>query len=377
VSEPIPFADLGKLTRQVRSRVDRAWAEILDEGWFVRGPHVGQFEEQWAAYCGTEYALGVANGTDALVLTLRALGIGPGDDVVVPANTFVATVEAVVLVGARPRFADVDAETLLLTSDAFRAAWTPQTRAVVAVHLFGQPVDMRALCAAADALGVAVVEDAAQAHGARWRGRRIGTFGIAACFSFYPGKNLGAFGDGGAVVTSHAGLAAAVAAMRDHGRTDGSHYEHTTLGTNSRLDTVQAAVLSAKLPLLDAWNVQRREIAAAYESRLAGGPVRWVPTAPGAEHVHHLAVVRVPSRHPVQAELAAAGIATGVHYPTPCHQMAPYAGYADRPLPQVERAAGEILSLPMFPGMTRRQVARVCDVVQTAAERVTELGRVS
>jgi dTDP-4-amino-4,6-dideoxygalactose transaminase len=373
VAGQIPFADLGAQTRQVRTKVERAWGEILDNGWFVRGPHVGQFEEQWAEYCGAEYALGVANGTDALALTLRAMGIGPGDDVVVPANTFVATVEAVVLVGARPRFADVDPETLLLTADTFRAARTPRTRAVIAVHLFGQPVDMDALCAAAGRLGIAVVEDAAQAHGARWRGRRVGTFGVAACFSFYPGKNLGAFGDGGAVVTSYPGIAAAVAGMRDHGRADGSHYDHATLGTNSRLDTVQAAVLSAKLPLLDGWNEERRAIAAEYQRRLAGGPVRWVGTADGAEHVHHLAVVRVPSRRAVQNALGEAGIGTGVHYPTPCHRMAPYRGWAGGRLPEVERAQNEILSLPMFPGMTSGQVARVCEVAEAAVETRPEL----
>jgi dTDP-4-amino-4,6-dideoxygalactose transaminase len=376
MADRIPFADLGALTRQVRCEVDRAWAEILDEGWFVRGPHVGQFEEQWAHFCGTDYALGVANGTDALTLTLRAMGVGRHDDVVVPANTFVATVEAVVLVGARPRFADVDPDTLLMTADTFRAAWTPRTKVVIPVHLFGQPVAMDALCDAADQRGVAVVEDAAQAHGATWRGRRVGSFGVAACFSFYPGKNLGAFGDGGAVVTSHAGIAAGIAGLRDHGRADGSRYDHTALGTNSRLDTVQAAVLSAKLPYLDDWNAQRRDVADAYQRLLAGTPVRWVPSRPEAEHVHHLAVVRVPARSWVQGALAEAGVESGIHYPVPCHRMAPYAGYAGGSLPEVERAAEEILSLPMFPGMTTAQVTRVCDLVVDAAERASELARV-
>jgi dTDP-4-amino-4,6-dideoxygalactose transaminase len=376
MSERIPFADLGSLTRQVRGEVDRAWAEILDEGWFVRGPQVGQFEEQWARFCGTDYALGVANGTDALTLTLRAMGVGRHDDVVVPANTFVATVEAVVLVGARPRFADVDPDTLLMTADTFRAAWTPRTKVVIPVHLFGQPVPMDALCDAAEQRGVAVVEDAAQAHGATWRGRRVGSFGIAACFSFYPGKNLGAFGDGGAVVTSHAGIAAGIAGLRDHGRADGSRYDHTALGTNSRLDTVQAAVLSAKLPHLDEWNARRRDVADAYQRQLAGSLVRWVPSRPEAEHVHHLAVVRVPARTWVQSTLAEAGVESGIHYPVPCHRMAPYAAYAGVPLPEVERAAEEILSLPMFPGMTVEQVTRVCDLLVDATERASELARV-
>lgn len=363
----VPFADLAAQTAEVRDLVDKAWREMLDDSSFVRGPQVTSFEEEWARYCGVGHAIGVANGTDALQLVLRALGVGPGDEVVVPANTFVATAEAVVLVGAVPVFADVDPRTLLVTPEAFEAVATPRTRVLMAVHLFGQPADMDALVAAAERRGVLVVEDAAQAHGGRWRGRPVGSLGVAACFSFYPGKNLGAFGDGGAVVTDDDVLAARVASLRDHGRIDGSHYDHGAIGTNSRLDSLQAAVLSAKLRRLDEWTQARRAVAARYAEAFAGTPVRWVGNRPEAEHVHHLAVVRVPGRDAVRARLARAGIGTGVHYPTPCHLVSAYADYHRGPLPEVEAAAEEILSLPMFPHMTAEQVDRVCDEVLAAA----------
>ena len=257
----IPFLDVAAMTREVRDAVDPAWRSVLASSRFIGGEIVEQFEAEWAAYCGVGHAVGVANGTDALQLTLTALGIGPGDEVIVPANTFVATAEAVVLAGAIPRFADVCPDTLLLTPGCLEAAITSRTRAVIVVHLYGQMPDMTALCQAADAAGIAVIEDAAQAHGAAWRGQRAGSIGVAGCFSFYPGKNLGAFGDAGAVVTADGGLAGRIKVLRDHGRSAGSHYQHEQVGTNSRLDALQAAVLSAKLTRLEAWNTARRSIA--------------------------------------------------------------------------------------------------------------------
>ncbi len=249
----VPFFDLGGMTQEVRSDVDAAWSTLLGTGHFVGGAEVDRFEEEWARYCGTAHAIGVANGTDALTLTLRALAIGAGDEVVVPANTFIATAEAVVLAGATPRFADVDPDTLLLTADGLAAAITSRTSAVIAVHLYGQTADMDAISVTAERAGLAVLEDAAQAHGASWWGRPAGSLGRAGCFSFYPGKNLGAFGDAGAVVTDDADLTERLRSLRNHGRVSGSHYRHGDIGTNSRLDSVQAAVLSAKLPRLDAW----------------------------------------------------------------------------------------------------------------------------
>jgi dTDP-4-amino-4,6-dideoxygalactose transaminase len=359
----VPFTDLGAMTRDVRAELDGAWEDLLARGDFVGGEAVARFEDQWARYCGTREAIGVANGTDALVLALRALGIGAGDEVVVPANTFVATAEAVVLAGARPRFADVDPATLLLTADTLAAALTPATAAVMAVHLYGQPVDMDAIGAVAAAAGVPVVEDAAQAHGATWRGRPVGSMGRLGCFSFYPGKNLGAFGDAGAVVTDDPDLAATVRTLRNHGRTDG-HHRHDLVGVNSRLDTLQAAVLSAKLTRLDAWTTARRVIADRYREALRpAADLRLVEVDPAAAPVHHLAVALTDDRDGLREFLAARGVATAIHYPIPCHLQAAYRPYADGRLPVAEAAAGRIVSLPLFPHMTDEQVRAVVDAL--------------
>ncbi len=352
------------MTREVRAEVEAAFARVLDSGRFIGGELLERFEQEWATYCGTAHAVGVGNGTDALQLALRALGIGPGDEVVVPTNTFVATAEAVVLAGATPHFADVSPQTLLLTPATLEAALTPRTRAVIVVHLYGQMPDMDALARTAARSGLAVIEDAAQAHGASWHGRPAGSVGHVGCFSFYPAKNLGAFGDAGAVVTDDAGLAGRVGSMRDHGRADGSHYDHEVVGTNSRMDALQAAVLSAKLPRLPAWTTARRHLAALYRSRLDGGPVRLVDDASAGGHAYHLLIARVPAREHVRRRLADVGIETGLHYPTPCHQQLPYRRYADGDLPNAEQAAGEIVSLPLFPHMTAEQVTRVCAELQ-------------
>jgi dTDP-4-amino-4,6-dideoxygalactose transaminase len=362
--DEVPFTDLGAMTREVRGAVVEAWTAILDSGRFIGGEVCERFERDWAAYCGTSEAVGVANGTDALRLTLTALGIGAGDEVIVPANTFVATAEAVVLAGATPRFADVSPQTLLLTPDTLESAVTHRTRAVIVVPLYGHMPDMDGLRRAAGRNGLALIEDAAQAHGATWRGRRAGSFGHAGCFSFYPGKNLGAFGDAGAVVTSDSALAARLRCLRDHGRAGGSHYQHALVGTNSRLDAVQAAVLTAKLVHLDGWTRARRGVAAQYRDALADGPVRLLGDLPAAEGVYHLAVARVSDRDGVQARLASRGVRTAIHYPIPCHKQVPYLRYAAGPLPVVERAATEILSLPLFPHMSDEQVAVVCKAVQ-------------
>jgi dTDP-4-amino-4,6-dideoxygalactose transaminase len=366
MTDRVPFTDLAATMRDVRSGVDAAIERVVTSGCFIGGDEVDGFEQAWADYCGTAHAVGVGNGTDALALTLRALGIGPGDEVVVPTNTFVATAEAVVLSGATPRFADVSPETLLMTPHTLEAAIGPRTRAVVVVHLYGQMADMDALCAAAERAGLVVLEDAAQAHGASWHGRRAGSVGRAGCFSFYPAKNLGALGDAGAVVTDDADLAAHLRSLRDHGRAPGSHHLHQLVGTNSRLDALQAAVLSVKLRHLDAWTDARRGVAEAYRSRLDGSPVRLVTDEPGSRSVFHLLVARVPSREQVADDLARAGIGTGIHYPTACHEQQPYRRFAQASLPVAERASHEILSLPMYPHMTLDQVARVCETLVRA-----------
>jgi dTDP-4-amino-4,6-dideoxygalactose transaminase len=363
MTDRIPFTDLGSTMRDVRTEVDAAIARVVRSNSFIGGEDVDRFEQEWARYCGSAHAIGVGNGTDALALTLRALGIGPGDEVVVPTNTFVATAEAVVLCGATPRFADVSPQTLLLTPATLEAAIGPRTRAVIVVHLYGQMADMDALCRVASRERLILLEDAAQAHGATRQGHPAGSRSRAGCFSFYPAKNLGALGDAGAIVTDDTDLALRLRSIRDHGRAPGSHYVHQLVGTNSRMDALQAAVLSVKLRRLDAWTDARRRIAAAYQAHLEGSPVRLVADDPGSRSVFHLLVARVPHRDRVSGALARAGIGTGVHYPTACHEQQPYRQFARGPLPAAEQASHEILSLPMHPHMTMQQVARVCDVL--------------
>ena len=345
----IPFTDLPAAAAEVWAKIQPRYMQALLSAQYVGGPAVASFERQWAAYCGARYAIGVANGTDALELALTGLGIGHGDEVIVPASTFVATAAAVARVGAVPRFADVDADTLLITPQTLRAAATERTRAVIVVHLYGQMPDMTRLLATAESLGILLIEDAAQAHGAEWQGRRAGSFGIAACFSFYPSKNLGAFGDAGAVVTSDSGLAEKIREFANHGRPGRAHFDHRYIGRNSRLDTLQAIVLE--------------------------GGLRMVTSAKAARHVFHLLVVRVPRRDDVRRLLMQRNIQTSIHYPTPCHLQPPFQRFASGRLPVSELAACEVLSLPLFPHMTRRQVDDVCDNLLDTVRSLMAEGR--
>jgi dTDP-4-amino-4,6-dideoxygalactose transaminase len=377
-SNQVPFTDLGAMAREVWPGIESDFIHALLDGQYIGGSPVDAFERDWASYCGATHAVGVANGTDALELTLVALGVGAGDEVIVPANTFIATAAAVVRAGAAPVFVDVDADTLLITPEILDAAITPRTRAVMVVHLYGNMPDMDGLCDVATQAGIWLIEDAAQAHGAEWRGRRAGSFGIASCFSFYPGKNLGAFGDGGAVVTSAPELAHRVRALANHGRSLGSaHYEHRYVGTNSRLDALQAIALSGKLARTEDWTEARIALAGRYRDRLAGSAVRLVEVSPEARHVYHLMVVRVPDRGRVQAALIEHGVQSGVHYPVPCHLQPPLRRYTDRRLLVVEQAAGELLSLPLYPHMTEAQVDRVCSTLDTVLGEVLDDVRVA
>jgi dTDP-4-amino-4,6-dideoxygalactose transaminase len=363
----VPFLDLQGVNNGLREDFDLAWKTVLGHGRFIGGPEVELFEREFATYCGAKACIGVANGTDALELILCGLGIGRGDEVIVPANTFIATAEAVCATGARPRFVDVCPDTLLIDPDAAEAAINSSTAAIIAVHLYGQMVDPEPISAIAAAHGLALVEDAAQAHGARHRGSTAGSVGIAAGFSFYPGKNLGALGDGGAVVTSDLALADRIRSMANHGRSASDRYLHDLAGRNSRLDTLQAALLSAKLPWLDAGNARRAAAMAAYREMLPQGCTA-VSVQSGAEPVYHLAVIQVDDRREVGDALTAAGIGWGVHYPIPCHQQPALATLHEsvpvaQSLPVAERAAGRILSLPMSPTLSIEQVARVCGVL--------------
>jgi len=368
----VPFTDLGAMAGEVWPEIEQDYLACLLDGAYIGGPAVTAFEREWAAYCGADHVVGLGSGTDALWLSLTALGVGPGDEVVVPANTFIATAAAVVRAGATPRFADVSGDTLLMTADTLAEAITPRTRAVIVVHLYGQMPNMAGLAAVAQQKGIAIIEDAAQAHGAEWGGRRAGSFGAVACFSFYPAKNLGAFGDAGAVVTSRPELADEIRSLANHGRSHGrSHYDHDRIGTNSRLDALQAILLSGKLAHLDEWTERRIALASRYreqlgERELTRTGLKLTATAPLARHVYHLFVVRVARRDRVRAELARRGIQTGVHYPLPCHKQPPLRRLTERPLPVAERAAAEVLSLPMFPHMADRQVDYVCESLSVA-----------
>jgi dTDP-4-amino-4,6-dideoxygalactose transaminase len=348
--DDVPFTDLAAAHAEVAEEIRAGFDRVLATTTFVQGADVDAFEREYAAFCGAAHCVGVANGTDALELALRALGCGPDSEVVLPANTFVATAEAVVRTGARPVLVDVDPDHLLLDPRRLEAAIGPRTAAIVPVNLYGQLPPMAAVAAH----GIPVVEDAAQSQGASQDGRRL--FGRLAATSFYPGKNLGAYGDAGAVVTDSAELARAVRLLGNHGSE--VKYRHETLGFNSRLDTLQAVVLRAKLRRLGDWNERRRAAAARYASLLDGIPGVMLPApAPGNGHVWHLYVVRVPRRDEVAQALGRLGIRTGIHYPVPIHLQPAFGdlGHTPGDFPVTEAAAAEILSLPMFPHITEEQ----------------------
>jgi len=356
----IPFVDLKIQYQTLRGELEPAMQSVLERGAFIMGAEHEAFEQAFARYLGVRRCLGVASGTDALELALRALGLGPGDEVITVPNTFIATTEAISHVGASLRWVDVDPRTYNLDPERLEAAITPRTRAVLPVHLYGQPADMRPIMAVARRHGLKVIEDCAQAHGARDHGQRVGTFGDLACFSFYPGKNLGAYGDGGAVVTNDEALAERVALLRNHGQQ--TKYVHVMEGWCHRLDNLQAAVLGVKLRHLDDWNECRRRAAATYNRLLGDLPEVVTPYVPaGVEPVFHLYVIQVPDRDGVQAALQAQGIATGIHYPIPLHQQPAYAhlGFAPDDFPVSAALGPKILSLPMFPEITTDQIEAV------------------
>jgi dTDP-4-amino-4,6-dideoxygalactose transaminase len=372
--DPIPLVDLAAQHAQVADEVHAGWAEVLARTAFVGGPQIAAFEAEFAAYTGAAHAVAVANGTDAIELALRACGVGPGQECVLPANTFIATAEAVARAGARPVLVDCDPDTYLIDPDAVAAALTPRTGAILPVHLYGQFAELERLAPLAARAGAVLVEDAAQAQGARRHGAAMGSVGTLAATSFYPGKNLGAYGDAGAVVTGDADLADRLRLLREHGSP--RKYEHSTLGFNSRMDTLQAVVLSAKLRRLDGWNAARRAAAGRYDAMLseafgsapgAAGVVRPVTLA-GNQHVWHLYVVRVPERDLVLKRLHEARIGAGIHYPTPLHLTAAFGslGYAEGAFPVAERVAGQILSLPLFAEITAQQQERVVSVLAQA-----------
>lgn len=370
---PVPILDLAAEYRALRGEIDAAVARVVDRTAFVGGEEVQRFEAEFAAYLGAPHAIGVGNGSDAIELALQALGVGAGDAVLTVPFTFAATIEAIVRSGATPLFVDVGDDFTLDVEAAARVLATRPVKAIIAVHLYGQPADLDRLVPLARRHGVALVEDAAQAHGA-WcvvegQRRRAGTVGDAGCFSFYPTKNLGAMGDAGAVVTTHHDLAARVRLIANHG--DRSKYEHVIPdGRNSRLDAIQAAVLRVKLPHLDAWNRARRDAAARYGTALAGLPLALPRERAGVEHVYHQYAVRSTDRDALQRALTARGVGTGIHYPRPLHLQEGWRhlGHRAGDFPAAERAAAEVLSLPMSPFLSAAHTDEVAAAVRAALD---------
>lgn len=360
---PIPFLDLASQQAEVAEEVLPVWRHLFHTAAFIGGPEVDEFEHAYADYIGVEHCVGVANGTDAIELALRAVGTGPGDEVILPVNTFIATAEAVSRIGATPVFVDVDDTYLLIDPDAVTAAITDRTRVIIPVHLFGQTAEVEALVPIAAAHGLMIIEDCAQAQGANSAYGRAGSLGLVAATSFYPGKNLGAAGDAGAVLTSDTEIAQIVRELAAHGST--TKYVHDRVGFNSRLDAIQASLLRAKLRRLDGWNADRRAAAARYSELLAEIPgVRFPASRPGSADVWHLYVVRLAEdRDRVLAGLGAAGIGGSIHYPTPLHLTSAYASLGYRPgqFPVAEAAASQILSLPMYPHLTSAAQIRVVE----------------
>jgi dTDP-4-amino-4,6-dideoxygalactose transaminase len=366
-AKSIPLVDLGLQHEQVAEEVTAGMLQVMRTGAFVLGPDVTAFEREFAEYSGAARCVGVANGTDAVEFALRAVEVGPGDEVIIPANTFVATAGGVMRVGATPVLVDCDPDFLLLDPTLIEAAITPRTKAIMPVHLYGQLAPMPAILDIAAAHGLLVIEDAAQSQGADHLGKRAGTWGAVAATSFYPGKNLGAYGDAGGIVTESDEIADTVLALRNHGST--VKYQHPKLGFNSRMDTLQAVVLRAKLRRLDDWNAQRNAAAIRYGELLADiASIKLPAVMPGNSHVWHLYVIQVAERDRVLAELNAEGIGAGIHYPIPVHLHGAYThlGYGPGSFGVSERTANDILSLPLFPGITDEQQLRVVEVLRKA-----------
>ncbi|MBI4786371.1 MAG: DegT/DnrJ/EryC1/StrS family aminotransferase [Chloroflexi bacterium] len=360
----IPLVDLKAQYAGIQPEIDAAIQRVVNNTAFILGKEVAEFEKNFAAFCRVPHCVGTDSGTAALHLALLVLGVKPGDEVITTTHTFIATSEVISLIGAKPVFVDIDPRTYNLDPNLIERAITPRTRAIIPVHLYGQPAEMDPILEIARRHDLRVIEDAAQAHGAEYRGRRAGTMGDIACFSFYPGKNLGAYGDAGALVTNDAALADHARMLRDHGRSE--KYAHKLVGYGYRLDALQAAILGAKLPHLDAWNARRRAIAECYDELLTNSDVITPYVPPHVTPVYHIYCIRHKNRDALQKQLKAHGIDTGIHYPIPLHLQPVYQnlGYKIGDFPHTEQAASEILSLPMYPELTDEQVRQIVDAIK-------------
>ncbi len=366
----IQLVDLKKQYETIKPDIDAIMGEVLSKTAFIGGSYVKNFEEAFASFCGVEHCVGVGNGTDALFIVLKCLGIGSGDEVLVPANSFIATSEAVTQAGARPVFVDINPSTYNIDIDRIEQRITKNTKAIIPVHLYGQPADMNPILSLAEKHGLKVIEDAAQAHGAEYRGRRVGALGHCACFSFYPGKNLGAYGDAGAIVTRDESLARKARMFANHGRID--KYDHELEGINSRLDALQAAVLGVKLNYLADWTEKRRRNAYLYNELLKDTNLVLPSEIDGVKAVYHLYVIRVHKglRTELQKYLQSQGISTGIHYPIALPNLRAY-GYLNQDrgeYPEATRASGEILSLPMYPELEEREIRYIAETIREFLE---------
>jgi len=359
----VPFLDLRTQYKSIESEVLPGITDVMERAGFIMGSEVDQFEKEFAAFCGTEECIGVGSGCDALLYAMKGCGIGPGDEVIVPANTFIATVLAVTAAGAAPVLVDCLEDTYTIDPEAVAAAVTDKTKAIIPVHLYGQAADMDPLMKIAEKNGIIVIEDAAQAHGALYKGRPCGAIGKVGCFSFYPGKNLGAYGDGGAITTNNSDLAAGIRLLHNYGQS--VKYVHVVAGWNSRLDSIQAVVLNAKLKRLKEWNELRHRNASAYGERLADTPLVLPAEHPDNYHIYHLYVVLTDRRDELMAFLGENGISCGMHYPIPVHMQEAYRdlGHKQGDFPLSEKFAGELLSLPMFPELTIDQIDFVSEKI--------------
>ncbi len=372
----VPLVDLQAQYRTIKSEVLAAVEDVFDQMQLFLGPQSQAFEQAFATYCRCQYGVGLSNGTDALVLALRACDIGPGDEVITVSNTFIATVEAIVQVGATPVFVDIDAETYMMDWRQLESVLTERTRAIIPVHLFGHPVAMQPVLDIARGHGLRVIEDASQAHGATYQGQRVGSFGDIGCFSLYCSKNLGAYGEAGICVTNDLSLAESMRLLRDHGSRQ--RYQHEVMGVNARIDEVQAAILNVKMPYLERWNAARRKHARNYSELLEGYVEQMPVERPWAGHVYYAYVVQVQEQEHFRESLAQEGIATGIHYPVPVHLQPACAhyGYTQGSLPVTETAAERIVSLPMYPELTMEQVELVANAVKkSVAVGVSRYGR--
>lgn len=360
----IPLVDLKKQYQSIKEEIDNAVAEVLQSCQFVLGPQVERFEADFAAYCQSRFAFGVNSGTSALHLAMLAAGVGPGDEVITVSYTFVATVAGILYTGATPVFVDIDPLTCNIDAAKIEAAITPRTKVLMPVHLYGSCADMDPIIDIARRFNLILIEDAAQAHGALYKGRRAGSMGDLACFSFYPGKNLGAYGEGGAVITNNERYVDLIKQLRDQGQSQ--KYSHERVGYNYRMEAIQGAVLGVKLKHLDDWNAARGNHAATYRRELAETGLRLLEEPPGGESVHHIFPVFTERRDELRAHLQSAGISTGVHYPIPVHLQRGYRklGYNSGDLPQTERVCNEVLSLPMYPELSNETVIQIADSVR-------------